>query len=81
MSLKVDALRARYVAERLEAIATLEIYTKSAVGIGEHPQIIDEMDKLLRKVADMNGYLETLDAIFVEADNGSTFGTDGPVNG
>jgi hypothetical protein len=81
MSLKVDALRARYVAERLEAIATLEIYTKSAVGIGEHPQIIDEMDKLLRKVADMNGYLETLDAIFVETDNGSTFGTDGPVNG
>ena len=80
MSLKVDALRARYVAERLEAIATLEIYTKSAVGIGEHPQIIDEMDKLLRKVADMNGYLETLDAIFVETDNGSTFGTDGPVN-
>lgn len=81
MSLKVDALRARYVAERLEAIATLEIYTKSAVGIGEHPQIIDEMDKLLRKVADMNGYLETLVAIFVETDNGSTFGTDGPVNG
>ena len=81
MSVKVDALRARDVAERLEAIATLEIYTKSAVGIGEHPQIIDEMDKLLRKVADMNGYLETLDAIFVETDNGSTFGTDGPVNG
>jgi hypothetical protein len=80
MSLKVDALRARYVAERLEAIATLEIYTISSVGIGEHPQIIDEMDKLIRKVADMNDYLETLDAIFVETDNGSTFGTDGPVN-
>ena len=28
MSLKVDALRAKYVAERLEAIATLEVYTK-----------------------------------------------------
>lgn len=81
MSLKVDALRARYVAERLEAIATLEIYTKSAVGIGEHPQIIDEMDKLLRKVADTNSYLETLDAIFVETDNGSTLGETGPVNG
>lgn len=81
MSLKVDALRARYVAERLEAIATLEIYTKSAVGIGEHAQIIDEMDKLLRKVADANSYLETLDAIFVETDNGSTLGETGPVNG
>lgn len=81
MSLKVDALRARYVAERLEAIATLEIYTKSAVGIGEHAQIIDEMDKLLRKVAEANSYLETLDAIFVETDNGSTLGETGPVNG
>lgn len=81
MSLKVDALRARYVAERLEAIATLEIYTKSAVGIGEHAQIINEMDKLLRKVADANSYLETLDAIFVETDNGSTLGETGPVNG
>lgn len=81
MSLKIDALRARYVAERLEAIATLEIYTKSAVGIGEHPQIIDEMDKLLRKVADASSYLETLDAIFVETDNGSTLGETGPVNG
>lgn len=81
MSLKVDALRARYVAERLEAIATLEIYTKSAVGIGEHAQIINEMDKLLRKAADANSYLETLDAIFVETDNGSTLGETGPVNG
>ena len=58
MSLKVDALRAKYIAMRLEAIATLEIYSKNAVGIGEHPQVIDEMDKLIRTVADANGYLE-----------------------
>ena len=81
MSLKVDAIRAKYVAKRLEAIATLEVYTKSSVGIGEHPQIIEEMDKLVRVVADMNGYLEALDAIFVETDNGATLGEDGPVNG
>lgn len=80
MSLKVDALRARYIAERLEAIATLEVYNNNSAGIGEHPQIIDEMDKLVRKVADMNGYLEALDAIFVNSDSGTTVGETGSVN-
>jgi hypothetical protein len=80
MSLKVDALRAKYVAMRLEAIATLEIYTKNAVGIGEHPQVIEEMDKLVRIVADTNGYLEALDKVFVQTDEGTTLGQTGPLN-
>lgn len=81
MSLKVDALRAKYIAMRLEAIATLEIYTKNAVGIGEHPQIIEEMDKLIRTISDVNGYLEALDAVFVTTGEGSTVGETGPING
>jgi hypothetical protein len=81
MSLKVDALRAKYIAMRLEAIATLEIYSKNAVGIGEHPQVIDEMDKLIRTVADTNGYLEALDAVFVTTDDGQEIGKTGPING
>lgn len=80
MSLKVDALRAKYVAQRLEAIATLEVYTSNSVGIGEHPQIIEEMDKLVRIVADMNGYLDALDAIFKQTDSGTTVGETGPIN-
>lgn len=80
MSLKVDALRAKYVAQRLEAIATLEVYTSNSVGIGEHPQIIEEMDKLVRTVADMNGYLDALDAIFKQTDNGTTVGETGPIH-
>jgi len=80
MSLKVDALRAKYIAMRLEAIATLEVYTKNSVGIGEHPQIIEEMDKLIRVVADVNGYLEALDSVFVSNDNGTEIGETGPIN-
>ena len=80
MSLKVDALRAKYVAQRLEAIATLEVYTSNSVGIGEHPQIIEEMDKLVRMVADMNGYLDALDAIFKQTDSGTTVGETGQIN-
>ena len=81
MSLKVDALRAKYIAMRLEAIATLEIYSKNAVGIGEHPQVIDEMDKLIRTIADTNGYLEALNAVFVTTDDGQEIGKTGPING
>ena len=81
MSLKVDALRAKYIAMRLEAIATLEIYSKSSVGIGEHSQVIDEMDKLIRTIADTNGYLEALDAVFVTTDDGQEIGKTGPING
>lgn len=80
MSLKVDALRAKYIAMRLEAIATLEIYTKNAVGIGEHPQVIEEMDKLVRIAADADSYLETLDKIFITTDEGATLGKSGPLN-
>lgn len=80
MSLKVDALRAKYIAQRLEAIATLEVYTSNSVGIGEHPQIIEEMDKLVRTVSDMNGYLDALDAIFKQTDSGTTVGETGQIN-
>lgn len=81
MNLKVDALRAKYQAEKLEAIATLEVYSTNAVGIGEHPQVIEEMDKLVRKVADVDGCLEALDQIFIKTGDGDTNVTqEGSVN-
>ena len=47
----LDALEARYEAQILEADATLKIYLENSVGIGEHPQHIDEIDKLIEKIA------------------------------
>ena len=40
MNLKVEALRLKYEAQKLEALATLEVYMKNSAGIGEHPQIL-----------------------------------------
>jgi len=79
MSLKIQALRAKYEAQRLEALATLEVYVKNSVGIGEHPQVIEEMDKLVKAVDEADGCIETLDRIFV-TDANSTEGTTA-VNG
>lgn len=38
------------------------------------------MDKLVRVVADVNGYLEALDSVFVSNDNGTEIGETGPIN-
>jgi hypothetical protein len=62
--LKLKALKARYTAQRLEALATIEVYMSNSVGIGEHPQIIDEIDKLVRSVDEADGLLKTLNSIF-----------------
>ena len=47
----LEALKKRYEAQIAEAEATLEIYLDHSVGIGEHPQHIDEMDKLFEKIS------------------------------
>ena len=48
----LEALKKRYEAQVAESIATINIYMKSSVGIGEHPQHLDEIDKLLQKIVD-----------------------------
>lgn len=65
-NLKLEALRAKYNAQRLEAIATLEVYMSNAAGIGEHPQIIEEMDTLVQQVADADDCLEVINKVFSE---------------
>ena len=58
----IAALRARYEADIAEADATINIYLTNPVGIGEHPQHLEEVDKLLAKIADAKDKLEALEA-------------------
>ena len=48
----LDALEAKYQADIAHADATLKIYLENSVGIGEHPQHIEECDKLVNKIAE-----------------------------
>ena len=57
----LNALRARYEAEIAEADATANIYLTNSMGIGEHPQHIDEVNKLIDKIAQAKEKLEVLD--------------------
>ena len=45
----LDALEARYEAEIAEAHAIIKIFLENPVGIGEHPQHLDELDKQFEK--------------------------------
>ena len=56
----LDALMAKYEADIAHADATLKIYLENSVGIGEHPQHIEECDKLINKIAEAKDKLETL---------------------
>ena len=58
----IAALRARYEADIAEADATINIYLTNSVGIGEHPQHLKEIDKLLAKIGHAKEKLESLEA-------------------
>jgi len=57
----IEALLQIVVAERAEANANLNVYLQNPAGVGEHPNIIQEMNKLIGKVADANGKIEVLE--------------------
>ena len=57
----LDALRARYEAEIAEADATANIYLDNSVGIGEHPQHLEEVNKQVEKIANAKEKLDVLD--------------------
>ena len=59
-----EALKIKYEAQIKEAETTMLIYFNSSVGIGEHPQHLEEMDKLLAKMVDANDKLKLLEEKF-----------------
>jgi len=58
----IEALEKRYEAQIAEADATIKIYLEKSVGIGEHPQHIDEVDKQLQKIAEAEEKINALQA-------------------
>lgn len=62
-TLLYEALELKYRAQIAEAKATLSIYFKNSVGIGEHPQHLEEMDKLISQLAEAQDKLEALNQL------------------
>ena len=58
----LQALEDKYQAQISEADATIKIYLDNSVGIGEHPQHLEEIDKLLQKIVDAQEKIKELQA-------------------
>tara|TARA_R100000657_G_C4628702_1_gene77187 strand:+ start:330 stop:536 length:207 start_codon:yes stop_codon:yes gene_type:complete len=56
----LQALEDRYNAQISESDATIQIYLEKSVGIGEHPQHLDEIDKLIEKISTAEEKLQIL---------------------
>jgi hypothetical protein len=67
----LKALTKRYEADIAEAETSLLIYFNNPVGIGEHPQHLEEMDKMLDKYANAKDKLEIIQALIKIEPNGN----------
>tara|TARA_R100000742_G_C4265082_1_gene83066 strand:+ start:293 stop:508 length:216 start_codon:yes stop_codon:yes gene_type:complete len=56
----LDALQSKYESDIQMADATLQIYLNNSVGIGEHAQHLEEIDKLVNKIAEAKDKLDVL---------------------
>ena len=57
----LGALKKRYEAQVAEGFATINIYLQHPVGIGEHPQHLDEVDKLLGQIKEAEEKLSLIE--------------------
>tara|TARA_B100002019_G_scaffold207167_1_gene179910 strand:- start:4816 stop:5055 length:240 start_codon:yes stop_codon:yes gene_type:complete len=58
------ALESRYQAKIEEAVATLNLYFNNSVGVGEHPDIVDVLDKYMTMLESNQSKLDTLRLLF-----------------
>ena len=56
----LQALEDKYNAQISAADATIKIYLEKPVGIGEHPQHLEEIDKLLQQIVDAQEKLKEI---------------------
>jgi len=59
-SLIIDALEKKYESDISKADATIKVYLENPVGVGEHPQIVDEVDKQISSICKAKEKLEEL---------------------
>ena len=62
-----QAAKAKYKAEIVECVVTLEIYFTNAVAIGEHPDLLAEVDKYVGKLESASGKLSALGEHFTSS--------------
>ena len=65
----LDALKAKYEAEIKVAKATIEVFFDKPVGVGEHPQFVEEIDKQLEAITCACDKIKTIDKYYPDEDD------------
>ena len=65
----LDALKKKYEAEVDIAKATIQIYLDKHVGIGEHPQFAEEIDKQLSAITCATDKIKAIDTHYPNEDD------------
>ena len=60
----LNALKSKYESDYKVAEVTLKVYANKPVAIGEHPQHIEEMDKLIAAMADAQDKLDIISKLY-----------------
>tara|TARA_Y100001938_G_scaffold132541_1_gene190926 strand:+ start:2185 stop:2442 length:258 start_codon:yes stop_codon:yes gene_type:complete len=69
--LAIDALLFKYQAEMKDATYILSNYLSNPVAVGEHPHLLEEMDKAVDKYAEANEKFATLVKLTQENKDGT----------
>tara|TARA_Y100000004_G_scaffold83161_1_gene93400 strand:- start:627 stop:833 length:207 start_codon:yes stop_codon:yes gene_type:complete len=56
----VDSLEKKYEAQMALAEANIKVFMENPVGVGEHPNIVQEVEKLLKEIKDAKEMLDEL---------------------
>ena len=65
----LDALKKKYEAEVDIAKATIRVYLDKPVGIGEHPQFAEEIDKQLEAISCACDKIKVIDKFYPNEDD------------
>lgn len=64
------AALAKFESEALTARANLEVYLTAPVGVGEHPNLVDEVAKQTAALCEAEENIRTLEGLLAEAMTG-----------
>ena len=54
------SVEANFIAQRTRAMANLNSYLLSPVGVAEHPDIVGEVIALIKDISEADGHIQTL---------------------
>ena len=57
---RLNAARKHYEAVAAEAEVTIEVYLNDAVGIGEHPGVMEELRGQIEKLGEARDHIDTI---------------------